>query len=146
MNDNGPHHDGLHLKARGDGGNHAPFVPAPFDPNCPRNGRPLAAPAAWRAQARSIQSNNLTADALIAALATPHVNTVSPSLNVRGWVKEIASYLKDPHYVKLCGGSMGDVIEQCGSISHQQIGASFVLMVTLGARAYLPTYQMLNPV
>ncbi|KAJ8579871.1 hypothetical protein M405DRAFT_869895, partial [Rhizopogon salebrosus TDB-379] len=45
MDDNGPH-----LKARGDGSNHAPFVPAPFNPNCPQNGRPLAAPAAWQAQ------------------------------------------------------------------------------------------------
>ncbi|KAJ8580513.1 hypothetical protein M405DRAFT_869418 [Rhizopogon salebrosus TDB-379] len=39
---------GAHPKVHGDGSNHAPFLPAPFDPNCPRNGRPLAAPAAWR--------------------------------------------------------------------------------------------------
>ncbi|KAJ8580515.1 hypothetical protein M405DRAFT_869419 [Rhizopogon salebrosus TDB-379] len=76
---------GAHPKVRGDGGNHAPFLPAPFDPNCPRNGRPLAAPAAWRVQARSVCSNNITADALIGALATPHANSVSPSLNVGGY-------------------------------------------------------------
>jgi hypothetical protein len=121
---------GAHPKVRGDGGNHAPFLPAPFDPNCPRNGRPLAAPAAWRVQARSVRSNNITADALIGALATPHANSVSPSLNVGGWVNEIGSYLKDPHYVKLRGGSIRDVVKQCRSISHQQTGASFVAMVT----------------
>jgi hypothetical protein len=125
MDDNGPH-----LKARGDGSNHAPFVPVPFNPNCPQNGRPLAAPAAWQAQARAARSSNITADALIGALAAPRVNSVSPSLNVQGWVNEIASYLRDPHYVKLRGGSMGDVIKQCRSISHQQTGASFVAMVT----------------
>jgi hypothetical protein len=123
--DNGPH-----PKARGDGSNQAPPVPAGIDPNCGRNGRPLAAPTAWRAQARSVRSNNITADALIGALATPHVNSVSPSLNVRGWVNEIATYLQDPHFVRLRGGSMGDVIKQCQSISHQQTGASFVAMVT----------------
>ena len=100
------------------------------DQNCPRNERPLTAPAAWRAQTRSVRSNNITADALIGALATPHANSVSPSLNVGGWVNEIGSYLQDPHYVKLRGGSIGDVIKQCRSISHQQTGASFVAMVT----------------
>jgi hypothetical protein len=103
---------------------------APFDPNCPRNGRSLAAPVAWREQARSVQSNNITADALIGALATPHLNTISPSLNVRAWVNEIASYLKDPHHVKLGGGSIRDLITRCRSMSHQQTGASFVAMVT----------------
>ncbi|KAJ8580613.1 hypothetical protein M405DRAFT_888597, partial [Rhizopogon salebrosus TDB-379] len=107
---------GAHPKVHGDGGNHAPFLPAPFDPNCPWNGHPLAAPAAWQVQAR--------------ALATPHANSVSPSLNVGGWVNEIGSYLQDPHYVKLQGGSIGDMIKQCRSISHQQTGASFVAMVT----------------
>jgi hypothetical protein len=114
----------------GDGSNQAPPIPAGFDTNCPRNGRPLAAPAAWRAQARSVQSNNITADALIGALATAHLNSVSPSLNVREWVNEISTYLQDPHFVSLRGGSMGDVIKQCQSIAHQQTGASFVAMVT----------------
>jgi len=121
-----------HPYAHGDGSNqHASFIPAAFNQNCPQNERPLTVSAACQqAQARFGQSKNITADALIEALATPDVNSVSPSLNVREWVNEIASYLQDPHCVKLRGGSMGDVIKQCQSISQQQTGASFVAMVT----------------
>lgn len=80
--------------------------------------------------ARSVGSNNITADALIGALATAHVNSFSPSLNVGRWVYEIMSYIQDPLCVKLRGGSIGDVVKQCRSMSHQQTGADFVAMVT----------------
>ena len=100
------HHHPYARPHLGDGSNQASFVPAGFDMNCPWNGRPLVAPAAWWVQARSVQSNNITADALIGALATAHLNSVSPSLNVREWGNEIATYLQDPHFVSLQGGSM----------------------------------------
>src|ERR1700710_243728 len=98
--------------------------------NCPRNGHALAAPAAWREQARSVQSNNITAHALLVTLASSHVDTTSPLLNVRGWVDNIASYLQDPAFVNLGGGSIGDTINRCRSTFHQETGSSFVSMLT----------------
>jgi hypothetical protein len=98
--------------------------------NCPRNGRPLAAPVAWREQAKSVQSNNITAHALLGALATSHVDATSPSLNVREWVDNIASYLQNPLYVNLGGGSIGDTIKRCRSTFQQETGSNFVSMLT----------------
>jgi hypothetical protein len=112
----------------GDHNTHPGEHPGPL--NCPRNGRALAAPAAWREQARSVQSNNITAHALLVALATSHVDTTSPLLNVRGWVDNIASYLQDPAFVNLGGGSIGDTINRCRSTFHQETGSSFVSMLT----------------
>ncbi|KAG2083089.1 uncharacterized protein F5147DRAFT_660271 [Suillus discolor] len=102
----------------------------PIGPNCPRGGRPLVAHASWREQAKAVRSNHITADALIGALATPRIDAASPSLNFCAWVKEIVSYLQHPHYVNLGGGSIGETIACCHSISHQQNGSSFVAMLT----------------
>ncbi|KAG1850758.1 hypothetical protein C8R48DRAFT_778107 [Suillus tomentosus] len=77
----------------------------------------------------AVHSNHITTDALIGALATPRVDTTSPSLNVGAWVKEIVSYLQNPHYVNL-GGSIGETIAHCHSISHLQTGSSIVTMLT----------------
>ena len=90
-----------------------------LDPlNCPRNGHP---------------PNNITAHALLGALATSHVDaTGSPSPNVRGWVDNIVSYLQDPLSVNLGlgGGSIGDTINCCRSTFHQETGSNFVSMLT----------------
>lgn len=102
----------------------------PHPPNCPRNGRPLTAPVAWREQAKSVQSNNITAHALLGTLATAHVDATSPSLNVREWVDDVASYLQNPLYVNLGGGSIGDTIKRCRSTFQQETGSNFVSMLT----------------
>ncbi|KAG2092930.1 uncharacterized protein F5147DRAFT_779495 [Suillus discolor] len=68
-----------------------------FQPDCPRNGRRFHAPPRWQAQATSITSNSfITSDALIAVLASARVDSGSSSLNVRSWVANSTSYLKDP--------------------------------------------------
>jgi hypothetical protein len=105
-----------------------------LDPlRCPGNGRPLAAPVVQQAKARSAQTNNITAHALLGTLATSHVDTTSPSPNIQleGWIDNITSYLQDPHYINLGGGSIGDTINRCRSTFwHPEPGSSFVSMLT----------------
>jgi hypothetical protein len=104
-----------------------------LDPlSCPGNGHPLAAPVVQcqQAKARSAQSNNITAQALLGTLATSHVDTTSPSPNIQGWIDNIVSYLQDPHYINLGGGSIGDTINRCRSTFHPEPGSSFVSMLT----------------
>ncbi|KAG0699446.1 hypothetical protein DFH29DRAFT_1001957 [Suillus ampliporus] len=118
----------------------------PIGPNCPCGGHPFVAHASWWEQAKAVHSNHITADALIGALATPHIDATSPSLNVCAWVKEIASYLQHPHYVNLGGGSIGETIARCHSISHQQTGSSFVAMLTymqlaIQCQSFINTYK-----
>jgi hypothetical protein len=110
-----------------------PIDMRPFRPNptCPRNGRRLHAAQIWQAQATSIQSASfITSDALIGTLATPHVESTASHLDVRAWVNNALSYLKQQDGVVLGVGSVETMIARCQLVSVHATGSSFIAMIT----------------
>lgn len=104
-------------------------LPGP-DPTCPRNGRCLHAAQIWQVQATSIQSASfITSDALIATLATSHVESTASHLDVRAWVDNTLSYLKQQDSVQLGVGSVETMIARCQLVSIHSTGSSFMAMI-----------------
>ncbi|KAG2086754.1 uncharacterized protein F5147DRAFT_588409 [Suillus discolor] len=79
----------------------------------------------------SIQSASfITSDALIATLATPHVESTASHLDVRVWVDNTLSYLKQQDSVQLGVGSVETMVVRCQFVSVHATGSSFIAMIT----------------
>ncbi|KAG1813005.1 hypothetical protein EV424DRAFT_1541972 [Suillus variegatus] len=116
-------------------------LPGP-DPTCPRNGRCLHAAQIWQVQATSIQSASfITSDALIATLATSHVESTASHLDVRAWVDNTLSYLKQQDSVQLGVGSklynnilttFGELFEWIEMVMKEFLPEEYEVLVELG--------------
>ncbi|KAG1738831.1 uncharacterized protein EDB91DRAFT_1248992 [Suillus paluster] len=94
-------------------------------------GGPIPPEDIINAQATSIQSTSfITSDALIATLATPHVESTASHLNVRVWVDNTVSYLKQQEGIQLGVCSIEAMIARCRLVSVHTTGSSFTAMIT----------------
>ncbi|KAG0705275.1 hypothetical protein DFH29DRAFT_873092 [Suillus ampliporus] len=112
-------------------------------PPCPRNGRRLRAAQMWQAQATSIQSASfITSDALIATLATPHAESTASHLDVRVWVDNAVSYLKQQEGIQLGVCSIEAMIAR-SMITYMQLAMQCQSIIT-ASEEYSNIRQLYN--
>lgn len=93
---------------------------------CRRNGQRLQQDVQWRVARNLVKTSNLTADALVSALAA--ANFDSHLYNPATWMNSVRNFFGDSADVDGQGG-LPSIVMQCNALGTKEVGASFLSML-----------------